>query len=126
MRSLIGDRPGWEICGEAADGTEAIAETKRLLPDVVLLGITMPGLNGVEATRAILKELPETKVLILTMHESEQVVREVLNAGAQGYILKSDADRDLSIALEALEQGRPFFASKVSQMLVAGYLHPGT
>jgi DNA-binding NarL/FixJ family response regulator len=126
VRSLIGDNGGWEICGEVADGAEAVAETKRLRPDVVLLDITMPGLNGLDATRAILREVPGTKVMILTMHESEQVVREVLDAGAHGYILKSDADCDLLKALEALKEGRPFFASKISQMVLAGYLHPGT
>ena len=125
VRSLLADHREWEICGEAATGQDAVAEAKRLRPDVVLLDITMPGTNGLEATRAILKAVPDTKVLILTMHESEQVVREVLDAGAHGYILKSDADTDLVNALEAVRQNRPFFASKVSQMVLAGYLNPG-
>ena len=126
VRSLLGDRGDWEICGEVANGQEAVAEAQRLRPDMVLLDITMPGMNGLEATRAILKEVPGTKVMILTMHESEQVVREVLDAGAHGYILKSDADTDLVNALEAVRQGHPFFASKISQMVLAGYLHPGS
>jgi len=125
VRSLIDGHPEWEICGEVGNGQDAVAEARRLRPDIVLMDITMPGLNGLDATRAILEAVPETKVLILTMHESEQVVREVLDAGAHGYILKSDADSDLLNALEAIRQGRPFFASKVSQIVLEGYLHPG-
>src|SRR5205823_12776971 len=87
------------------------------------MDITMGPMNGLEATREILKVLPKTKVLVLTMHESEQVVREVLNAGAHGYVLKSDADRDLVDALETIEQGKTFYASKVSQMVLGAYMH---
>jgi len=94
-----------------------------LRPDVVIMDITMGPMNGLEATREILKVLPKTKVLVLTMHESEQVVREVLNAGAHGYVLKSDADRDLVDALETIEQGKTFYTSKVSQMVLGAYLH---
>lgn len=125
VRALLASNPEWQVCGEAASGQDALTEAKRLRPDIVLLDITMPDMNGLDATRAILKAVPETKVLILTMHESEQVVREVLDAGAHGYILKSDADTDLVNALEAVRQNRPFFASKVSQMVLAGYLNPG-
>ena len=82
----------------------------------------MPDLNGLEATRQVLKALPATEVLILTMHENEQIVREVLDAGARGYVLKSDAGRDLVAAVEALCQHRTFFSSKVSEMLLNSYL----
>jgi DNA-binding NarL/FixJ family response regulator len=124
VRSLLQSQPGFEVCGEASDGDQAVEQAQRLRPDIAVLDITMPGLNGLEATRAIAEKVPRTRVLILTMHESEQVVREVLNAGARGYVLKSDADRDLVAALEALREGRAFFTSKVSQMVLEGYLNP--
>ena len=123
VESLLEGHPRWKVCGEAVEGADAIAKAKRLRPDVVIMDITMGPMNGLEATREILKVLPKTKVLVLTMHESEQVVREVLNAGAHGYVLKSDADRDLVDALETIEQGKTFYTSKVSQMVLGAYLH---
>ena len=123
VQSLLEGHPRWKVCGEAVEGADAIAKAKRLRPDVVVMDITMGPMNGLEATREILKVLPKTKVLVLTMHESEQVVREVLNAGAHGYVLKSDADRDLVDALETIEQGKTFYTSKVSQMVLGAYLH---
>ena len=123
VQSLLEGHPRWKVCGEAVEGADAIAKAKRLRPDVVIMDITMGPMNGLEATREILKVLPKTKVLVLTMHESEQVVREVLNAGAHGYVLKSDADRDLVDALETIEQGKTFYTSKVSQMVLGAYLH---
>lgn len=126
VRALLESHSGWEVCGEAADGREAVACAKRLKPDLVLLDIGMPSLNGLDATRQILASAPETRVLILTMHDSEQVVREVLAAGALGFLLKSDAGRDLVAAVEALEHRRTFFTTKVAQLVLEGYLHPGT
>jgi DNA-binding NarL/FixJ family response regulator len=123
VRSLLEGHPRWKVCGEATDGKDAVTKARQLRPDVVIMDITMAPMNGLDATREILRVRPKTKVLILTMHESEQVVREVLSAGAQGYILKSDADRDLVRALETLEDGKPFFTSKVSQMVLDAYLH---
>ena len=123
VQSLLEGHPRWKVCGEAVEGADAIAKAKRLRPDVVIMDITMGPMNGLEATREILKVLPKTKVLVLTMHESEQVVREVLNAGAHGYVLKSDADRDLVDALETIERGKTFYTSRVSQMVLGAYLH---
>jgi len=123
VQSLLEGHPRWKVCGEAVEGADAIAKAKRLRPDVVVMDITMGPMNGLEATREILKVLPKTKVLVLTMHESEQVVREVLNAGAHGYVLKSDADRDLVDALETIERGKTFYTSRVSQMVLGAYLH---
>lgn len=125
VRVLLESHPGWEVCGEAADGREAVANANRLKPDVVLLDIAMPGLNGLDATRQIIATVPQTRVLILTMHDSEQVVREVLAAGALGFLLKSDAGRDLVAAVEALQHHRTFFTTRVAQLVLEGYLHPG-
>lgn len=126
IRSLLESHPGWEVCGEAVDGREAVNTANRLKPDLVLLDIGMPSLNGLDAARQILATAPETRVLILTMHDSEQVMREVLAAGAVGFLLKSDAGRDLVAAVEALQYGRTFFTTKVAQLVLEGYLHPGT
>jgi DNA-binding NarL/FixJ family response regulator len=125
IRSLLEAHAGWEVCGEAADGREAVAFAGQLKPDIVLLDIGMPCLNGLDATRQILSARPETRILILTMHDSEQVVREVLAAGARGFLLKSDAGRDLVAAVEALQDRRTFFTTRVSQMVLDGYLRPG-
>jgi DNA-binding NarL/FixJ family response regulator len=95
---------------------------KQLKPELVILDISMPELNGLEAARIILKMAPKTEILILTMHDSEQVVREVLEAGARGYVLKSDAGRDLVAAVESLLEHKPFFTSHVSEMVLEGYL----
>jgi DNA-binding NarL/FixJ family response regulator len=124
IRSLLENHPGWEICGEASDGREAVASVTKLKPDILLLDIGMPNLNGLDATRQILAIMPEARILILTVHDSEQVVREVLAAGARGFLLKSDTGRELVTAVEALQQGRTFLTSKVAQMMVDVYLRP--
>ena len=123
LRVLLEAQTGWEVVGEAVNGREAVEKTRQLKPDIVVLDITMPELNGLEATRQILKAAPQTEVLVLTMHESEQVAREVLSAGARGYLLKSDAGRDLVSAVDALRNRRPFFTPRISQMVLEGYLH---
>lgn len=122
LRSLLEAKPDWEICGEATTGREAIEQVNRLEPDLVVMDIAMPEMNGLEATRQILKGHPQTEVLILTMHDSEQLVREVLDAGARGYVLKSDAGRDLVAAVDSLGQHRPFFTTRVSEIVLEGYL----
>ncbi len=124
IRSLLEDRPGWQVCGEAKDGREAVDMAAQLDPDVLLLDIGMPNLNGLDAARQILAIKPDARILILTIHDSEQVVREVLAAGARGFLLKSDAGRDLVAAVEALQNRRTFFTSKVAQMMLDGYLRP--
>jgi len=114
--------PGWTLVGETANGREAVKLVESTQPDVAILDLTMPEMNGLEATRQILALRPSTRVIILTVHESEQLVREVLDAGAKGYVLKSDAGRTLVQAVEALMEGRPFFTSTIAQMVVEGYL----
>src|SRR5260370_11026282 len=102
LRGLLASRPGWAICAEAATGREAISKAEEHRPDVVVMDIAMPGLNGLEATRRIRKKLPNTQVVILSLHYSDQLVREVLDCGAHSYILKSDASRDLFTAVAAV------------------------
>jgi DNA-binding NarL/FixJ family response regulator len=122
IRALLESRPGWEVCGEARDGRETVELANLMKPDVVLLDIGMPNLNGLEAARQILAASPEVAILILTMQDSDQVVREVLRAGARGFVLKSDAGRDLVAAVEALQLQRTFFTTRVSQMVLEGFL----
>src|SRR5580698_2176543 len=124
IKSLLEKHPGWEISGEARDGREAVERSKALNPDLVLLDIGMPTLNGLDAARQILAACPLTRVLILTMHDSEQVVRDVLAVGARGFLLKSDAGRDLVSAVEALQRHGTFFTSRVAELVLEGYLNP--
>jgi len=123
IRALLENHVGWQVCGEAKDGREAVELAATLTPDLILLDIGMPNLNGLEAVRQILATSPEAQILVLTMHDTDQVVREVLRAGARGFLLKSDAGRDLIAAVEALQQRRTFFTTKVSQMVLNGFLN---
>jgi DNA-binding NarL/FixJ family response regulator len=118
IRTLLEARSDWEICGEASTGREALAKTARLKPDVVLLDITMPDLSGLEAIPEILQARPETKVVVLTMHDSGQMASKVLAAGARAMVLKSDAARDLVLALEALRRNKIFLSPSVTKILV--------
>jgi DNA-binding NarL/FixJ family response regulator len=122
LRAVIEKQPGWEVVAEAVTGREAITLTERYEPDVVVMDVSMPDMNGLEATAQIVRARPDIKVLVLSMHDSEQVIRQVLASGARGYILKSDAGRDLVTAVESLTEGRPFFTPKVSELLLSGYL----
>lgn len=126
LRAILEAQRDCEIVGEAADGRQAVSLTKELTPDIVILDVSMPQLNGLEATRQILKARPQTKVLILTMHETDPLIRGVLDAGARGYILKTDAGRDLVNAIEALRRNKTYFTSHVSQMILDGFLKGNT
>ncbi len=123
--STLGDVERWTVVAQADNGREAAALVEMHKPDIAILDLSMPELNGLDATRRILAVRPETCVLILTAHESEQLVREVLNAGARGYVLKSDAGRILVRAVEALLEGQTFFTSKVARLVLEGYLRAG-
>lgn len=124
IRSLLEDHVGWEVCGEAKDGREAVEYAGKLKPDILLLDIGMPNLNGLDAARQILATDPDARILILTVHDSEQTVREVLAVGARGFLLKSDAGRELVAAVEALQNRRTFFTPRIAQMMLDGYLRP--
>jgi DNA-binding NarL/FixJ family response regulator len=122
IRSLLESHPGWEVCAEAKDGREAVERSKELKPDLVLLDIGMPNLNGLDAARQIIAKSPLTRVLVLTIHDSDEMIREVLAAGARGFLLKSDAGRDLITAVDAIQRHRTFFTSQVAELVLDGYL----
>jgi len=124
IRVLLENHPGWEVSAEAKDGREAVERANELKPDLVLMDIGMPNLNGIDAARQILANSPATHILILTMHYSQQVVQEVLAVGARGFLLKSDAGRDLITAVEAVQHNRTFFTSQATEVVVDGYLNP--
>ncbi len=124
LRVLLESKTGWQVCAEAANGREAVEKASQLKPDVAVLDIGMPLLNGVEATRQIRKLSPQTEILILTMHDSEQLIQEVLGAGANGYILKDDADRNLVAAVDALRRHKPYLSSRVSDAVSNPAGHP--
>jgi DNA-binding NarL/FixJ family response regulator len=114
LRTLLESREGWQVCAEAVDGRDAIEKAAKHKPDVAILDIGMPLLNGVDATRRIRKVSPHTQVLILTMHESDELVQQVVETGARGYILKDDADRVLLAAVDAIRQNKPYFSVRTS------------
>jgi DNA-binding NarL/FixJ family response regulator len=122
LRQLLEEQAEWEVCGEAVTGRQAVEMAKQLVPNVAILDLTMPELNGLEATRQIRAALPTTEILIFTMHESEQLIRDVLAAGARGYLLKSDAARFIVSAVEALAQHKPYFNWKVSETMLDAFL----
>ncbi len=117
LRSLLQSKPGWEVCGEAADGWQAVSKAAELHPDIVALDVGMPNLNGLDAARQILKNDPRQKILFLTIYESEQLARSVASAGAKGLMLKSDAGKDLIHAIDALQHNGTFFNPRMAQAL---------
>jgi len=122
LKALLEEEPGCEVIGEAATGREGVEKTLALQPDVVVLDVRMPELNGLEATRQIRQRSAKTQVVVLTMHDSEGLVRDLLCAGALGYVLKSDAARDLVAAIRSVADGRPFFTSTVARTILRAYL----
>ncbi len=123
---IIQRQPDWEVCGEAANGREAVAQAESFKPDIVVMDIGMPELNGLDATRQIKRVAPKTEVLIFTANETEEIVRNVFKAGARAYLLKSEANKHLVPAIEALCKHRTYFSSKVSELVFAGYLKGDT
>ena len=122
-RAVLNARPGWKVVAEAVDGRDAVEKATKLKPDVAIVDISMPELDGTEVVRQIRERVPHTKVLVLTMHESDQLVRRTLEAGAGGYLLKSDLTDSLPKAVRALTEGRRFLTPKVSDIVLDGFLH---
>lgn len=117
LSGLLLMRPDFSICAEASDGREAVEYAVKHKPDVAVLDISLPILNGIDATRQIRKDAPDTEILIFSMHDSEDLIREVLRAGARGYLLKSDADEHIVNAVETLMRHRPYLSKQISEML---------
>src|SRR6201986_3838578 len=121
IKGMLQSHPGWEICGEAHTGREAVSRAEELKPDVVILDISMPDLNGLEAARRIRKATPNTEILILSVHYSDQLIRDILEAGVRGYIVKSDSDRDLIIAVETLANHKPFLTPRATEVMLTNF-----
>lgn len=110
LKTLLEGQSGWEVVGEASDGLEALDKANSLLPDIVVLDVTMPKMHGLEACRLLREKTPGPEILFVTQHDSPQMMREALDAGARGYVVKSNAARDLLEAVEAVSQHRVFVA----------------
>jgi DNA-binding NarL/FixJ family response regulator len=110
LKTLLEGHSDWEVIGEASDGAEAVEKARNLNPDVMVLDVTMPRMNGLEACRLLRRQTPELEILFVTQHDSPQMMREALEAGARGYVVKSNAARDLLAAVEAVSQHRVFTA----------------
>ena len=124
LRAILEAEPDLHVVDEAANGREAVEKAKMRSPQVVLMDIGMPEMNGVEATRRLHSDLPDAEVLILTMHFSEELLKEAVQAGAHGYLLKTDADRELIAAVHALGQHRPYFSARFRDMMASGADNP--
>ena len=123
VRAVVEAMPGWEVCGEAATGREAVAMVEKLRPEIVVMDVTMPELNGLEATRQIRKACPETEVVMFTGHETEELVHQVFEAGARSYILKTDGREKLEAALRSVALHKPYFTTEIGEILFAKFLH---
>jgi DNA-binding NarL/FixJ family response regulator len=125
LRSLLGSHEGWEVCGEAADGRDAVEKCRQLKPDLLILDICMPRLNGVDAARQILRDNPDQRILVVTDVDSEQVTRDCLEAGVRGWVFKSDGTHDLTTAVDALQRDKSSFSSRMCNLILDGYLECG-
>jgi two-component system, NarL family, response regulator NreC len=123
LRLLLETQPNFAVVAEAADGREAVALAAQHRPDVVVMDVAMPMLNGIEAARQITAKLPHTAVVFLSMHSDESYVLKALKAGARGYLLKDSAETDLILAVKAVNEGKAFFSPAISKMLVEDYVH---
>lgn len=125
VTELLQSHVDWEVCGEAQTGREAVAKAEKLKPDILVLDIGMPDLNGLEAARRIRKALPEIEILVVSMHYSDQLIRDIVEAGVRGYITKSDSARDLLIAVEALASHKPFFTPRAVEVILSNFRRMG-
>ncbi len=125
IKTLLESHAGWEVCGEATTGGEALTKAQELKPDVVVLDISMPEINGPEVARRIRKESPNTEILVLSVYYSDQLIREIIEAGAHGYVLKSDSDHDLLIAVETLAKHKRFFTPHATELILSDFYARG-
>lgn len=125
IRTLLEARPEWEVCGETATGREAVENARKLCPDLVILDVAMPDMDGFEAIPRILNVCPGAKILVLTMHDSGEVATKILAAGASGMVLKSDAARDLVSAVRAMAAGKPFLSPAVTEIILGQLVKTG-
>jgi two-component system, NarL family, response regulator NreC len=125
VRAMIEREPDWEVCATVANGEEAVEVAKKLKPEVVVLDMSMPDLDGLAALRAIKRALPDTEVVIFSAHHSEEVIEQLFDAGAKSYIEKSDVSRHLVAAIKSVADHKPFFTRDVSQVLFAKFLSAG-
>lgn len=117
------EQPNWIVIGEAIDGREAVLLAKKFRPDIVVMDISMPDLNGLEAIKQIRIASPKSLILALTIHSSEELMQQVIRAGAHGYLLKSDAARDLVAAVHSVLAGKPFFTARAAKLVLSGFLN---
>jgi DNA-binding NarL/FixJ family response regulator len=122
LRNLLESQFGWSVIGEAADGQDAVEKVCLLNPDVTLLDISMPRMNGLDAARQIIDRGCGTKILMLSVHDAPEVIQQVIDSGALGYVLKSDAMRDLIAAVDAIHSGKTFFTPKVAELVIARHV----
>jgi len=125
LRALLEVQPGWRVVAEAADGRDAVKKAAETRPDVALLDIAMPFLNGLEAAQEIAQSCPRTKIVMLTVHDSDAMINEVLAAGARGYLFKSDAASDLVTAVNAVQGDGTFFTAKVADIVLTSFINSG-
>ena len=122
LRRVLEDRPDWEVVAEAGDGREAVRQAEEVRPDVAIIDVAMPLLNGIETTRQIARKAPATRILVLSMHSDEAYVNQILKAGATGYLLKDSADVDLLQAVEAVSKGKSFFSPAIAKVMLDDYV----
>ena len=125
LKALLQERADWEVCGEALSGRQAVELAREMRPDIAIVDLMMPDLNGLETTRQIRKVSENTQVLIFTMHHNEALVHDVLDAGARGYLLKTDGERHIVAAVETLMKRQPYFSAQISETVLGGFLRSG-
>lgn len=124
LRSVLEAQPGWQVCGEAHTGAEAVQLAQQLKPHIAILDIAMPEMNGLEAAKQIRESSAKTEILVLSMHYSDQLIRDIVEAGIRGYIIKSDSDRDLIVAVRALANHKPFFTPHATELMLNSVRDP--